>query len=481
VVESGDLSGSTVGEYLLVRRIGRGGMGLVYEGVQPVIGKKVAVKFLLPELSADERLVRQFVAEARLVNAIAHRGIVDVFSFGTFSGMQYFVMEFLEGRPFDAVVADEAPLSEARVVQYLAQMLDALGAAHRAGVIHRDVKSSNVFLVEHPGERPYVKLLDFGIAKSSADPVTVPTSLVVGTPEYIAPEQAQGLALGPCTDLYSAGCVAFELLTGQLPHEGHNPLETMFKHVTDPTPRVSARRPVSADLDELIYSLMAKDPESRPSSASDALEKLAQTGAAQEAAAVKTTVDLPAPVAITQARTLSPTWPKLLVRQPLVRPPRGRLAMGLALLAGLLAGLYLFAPTAPQSEPSPPSPQPQPKPPHEDPPATHSSYDDAVLPDEPSDPELAVRRSARHLPTQLASVELHRGRVGAAPSFEAIDAHLSAIHLVLARKEMARGERLDVLRMLLETAERRRVSATTEAQREEIGASLDDLDRLLGR
>ncbi|MFT3841622.1 MAG: serine/threonine-protein kinase [Myxococcaceae bacterium] len=489
-VELPDLAGKTVGEYLLVRRIGRGGMGLVYEGVQPVIGKKVAVKFLLPELSADERLVRQFVTEARLVNAIAHRGIVDIFSFGHFEGMQYFVMEYLEGRAFDALVCDEAPLSESLTVQYLAQMIDALGAAHRAGVIHRDVKSSNVFLVEHAGERPYVKLLDFGIAKSGADataPVEVPLisrqSLVVGTPEYIAPEQAQGLALGPWTDLYSAGCVAFELLTGRLPHQGKNPFETMFKHVTDPTPRVSQFRPVTEDLDDFIYALMAKNPAERPASAAEALERLAKTTVALEAAAVHATVELPAVTgAITVAANLSPTWPKLLMRPPPPRAPRSRLAMGLALVAGLLAGLYLFAPAKPQSEAAPPPPAPEPK---EEPAApSSSSFDDPVFPDEPSDPELAsnsAARLARKAVAEKISVELPRDRVLANPSEQALDTHLAAIHLKLARKETSRGERLDVVRMLLETAERRRVAATTGAQRREIGATLDDIDRLLAR
>src|SRR5262249_30668748 len=151
------------------------------------------------------------------------------------NGTQYFVMEYLEGRPFDQVIAKEAPMHPALVIRYLEEILDALRAAHEAGVIHRDIKPSTIFLVETGSTRPYINLLDFVIAKTNA-PKTGSTpqtrqSVVIGTPEYIAPEQAQGKAISAATDLYAIGCMAFELLTGKLPFRGENPLDTMFKHV----------------------------------------------------------------------------------------------------------------------------------------------------------------------------------------------------------------------------------------------------------
>ncbi len=251
----GDLTGRKIGDYEMVARIGIGGMGVVYEGRHPLIGKRVAVKFLLPSLSKDTELVGRFISEARAVNAIGHRGIVDIFNFGMMDdGTQYFVMEFLEGRPFDQVIAKEAPMHPVLAMRYLEEILDALAAAHDAGVIHRDIKPSNIFLVESVRARPYIKLLDFGIAKTNSPKVrsTPQTreSVVIGTPEYIAPEQAQGRAVSAATDLYAVGCMAFELLTGKLPFRGENPLDTMFKHVVDPTPHVKTFMPgVPADLD----------------------------------------------------------------------------------------------------------------------------------------------------------------------------------------------------------------------------------------
>ncbi len=197
-------------------------MGVVYEGIQPVIGKRVAVKVLQAQLVDDEETVARFLAEARAVNAIRHRGIIDIFSFGQLdNGVHYFVMEFLDGEPFDSIIASRAPLPYADVIEWAVEVLDALDAAHAERVIHRDIKPSNLFLVNTRRGRPYVKLLDFGIAKlqeGSGVPVTR-AQLVLGTPEYMAPEQARGQAITPATDVYAFGCVLFEMLTGQVVFE----------------------------------------------------------------------------------------------------------------------------------------------------------------------------------------------------------------------------------------------------------------------
>ena len=268
-----DLSGRVIGEYEIVARVGVGGMGEVYEGRHPLIGKRVAVKVLLPSLSNEQELVERFLSEARAVNEIRHRGIVDIFSFGQLpEGSRYFVMEFLEGEAFDKIIKKRAPLPMGETLGWADEMLDALEAAHSAGIIHRDIKPSNLFLVNTGRGRPYVKLLDFGIAKlgaiaGEATPQTR-ASVILGTPDYISPEQARGKPISPQTDLYALGCVLFEMLTGERVFRGENTLQTMWMHVEDRPPVPSSIRPdIPPALDEVILWALEKDAANRPPSA----------------------------------------------------------------------------------------------------------------------------------------------------------------------------------------------------------------------
>ncbi|MBM7119337.1 serine/threonine-protein kinase [Archangium primigenium] len=266
------LVGLKVGEYELGQRIGVGGMGLVYDGIQPLIGKRVAVKVLRPELAAAEEQVARLLAEARAVNAIRHRGIVDIFGFGQVpDGRQYIIMEFLEGVALDAHLAERGRLAVHEVLDILDEVLSALGAAHGAGVVHRDLKPSNVFLVRQPDGSRYVKLLDFGLAKMglpAGRTAQTRTDMVVGTPEYMAPEQARGQPVGPMTDLYSLGVVAFEMITGRLPFTGSSPVDLLMKHVDAKPPRPSEFLPgLPAALDAFILQMLTKDPEARPGAA----------------------------------------------------------------------------------------------------------------------------------------------------------------------------------------------------------------------
>jgi serine/threonine-protein kinase len=272
-----DLSGKKIGEYEIASRIGVGGMGEVYEGRQPLIGKRVAVKVLLPSLSKEKELVDRFLAEARAVNEIRHRGIVDIFSFGQLpEGSHYFVMEFLEGTAFDKLLTQRGPLPIAEALSYLEEVLDALDAAHAAGIVHRDIKPSNIFLVHTGRGRPYVKLLDFGIAKlgalnqgSDSAPQTR-ASTILGTPDYISPEQARGRSISPATDLYALGVVLFEMVTGRRPFQAENALQTMWMHVEEKPPIPSSLRPeIPPSLDELILWALEKDPANRPASATE--------------------------------------------------------------------------------------------------------------------------------------------------------------------------------------------------------------------
>ncbi|NVJ28479.1 MULTISPECIES: serine/threonine-protein kinase [Myxococcus] len=272
------LIGLKLGEYELRARIGVGGMGLVYEGIQPLIGKRVAVKVLRPELAHSNEQVERLLAEARAVNAIRHRGIIDIFGFGQVpDGRQYIVMEYLDGQPLDAVLSEKNRLPVLEALPILDEVLAALASAHGAGVVHRDLKPSNIFLVRQPDGSRYVKVLDFGLAKRGQGPTgrtaQTRTDMVVGTPEYMAPEQARGQEVGPMTDLYALGVVTFEMVTGRLPFVGSSPVDLLMKHVEARPPRPSEFvSDLPPALDAFILQMLTKDPETRPNSA-DALRQ----------------------------------------------------------------------------------------------------------------------------------------------------------------------------------------------------------------
>ncbi|WP_158502299.1 serine/threonine-protein kinase [Vitiosangium sp. GDMCC 1.1324] len=271
------LVGHQIGEYVVRRRIGSGGMGVVYEGEHPVIGRKVAIKFIRPDSSGGVRS-RELVGEARAASAIRHRGIIDIFGFGTLPGIgQYLVMEFLNGRPLDEVIMDRAPIPPAEVIRFAIEMLGALAAAHAVGVIHRDLKPGNIFVVLESSGSENVKVLDFGLAKQGATPNgSTPQSsenMVVGTPEYMAPEQACGQEVSPRTDLYAVGIILFEMLTGRLPFRGDSPMQTAIMQVQTPPPAPSSFVDgLPSELNALVLRLLAKEPERRPASA-EAVER----------------------------------------------------------------------------------------------------------------------------------------------------------------------------------------------------------------
>ncbi|QRN95813.1 protein kinase [Archangium violaceum] len=266
------LVGQRIGEYVVRRRIGSGGMGVVYEGEHPVIGRKVAIKIIRPDSSEGVRS-RELVGEARAAGAIRHRGIIDIFGFGTLPGIgQYLVMEYLNGRPLDEVILDRAPMPPAEVIRLMLEVLGALAAAHAEGVIHRDLKPGNIFVVLESNGSEYVKVLDFGLAKQGAAPNSATpqtrASMIVGTPEYMAPEQACGQPVSPRTDLYAVGIIMFEMLTGRLPFRGDSPMQVAIMQVQAQPPAPSSLVDgLPAELDALILRMLAKDADQRPVSA----------------------------------------------------------------------------------------------------------------------------------------------------------------------------------------------------------------------
>ncbi|MCG5053914.1 MAG: protein kinase [Myxococcales bacterium] len=223
------------GRYEIIRRIGEGGMGAVYEARHTVIGKRVAVKVLLERLVEKRELVARLLKEARLASAIGHENIVDVTDYGTTEDARSFVvMEYLEGEPLSALLAREAPLPVERCLHIIKQVASALGAAHDKGIVHRDIKPENIYLVRRSDE-DFVKVVDFGVSKAvrSADegPETLRltrTGILLGTPLYMSPEQARGEEdIDARADVWAVGVVFYECLTGEVPFRANNYLQVI--------------------------------------------------------------------------------------------------------------------------------------------------------------------------------------------------------------------------------------------------------------
>jgi serine/threonine protein kinase len=261
--------GTIVGEYRVEGKLGEGGMAVVYSAVHPLIGKKAAIKVMSPVLSADAGAVARFALEARSVNRIGHPNIVDVFSFGRLpDGRSYFVMEWLQGETlYERLWKQHGPLPLNDVINILDQICDALEATHEKGIIHRDLKPANVFLCPVRGRQDLVKLLDFGVAKlAHSEMQTRWTSAgsVVGTPDYISPEQARGRDVDGSTDLYSLGVMAYEMVLGRQPFISDNPADAIQMHLCASPPRPSILwKQIPPRLETLLLKLLAKDASER--------------------------------------------------------------------------------------------------------------------------------------------------------------------------------------------------------------------------
>ncbi len=274
------MRGTKVGNYSVTSELGEGGMGKVYVAEHGLMEKRAAIKVLLPEYSKNDELVTRFFNEARAASRVSHPGIVDIYDFGYLDdGSAYIVMELLEGEPLKAVLDREAPLAPERVARLGGQIADALAAAHATGIIHRDLKPDNVFLVADTavagGER--AKLLDFGIAKLGGDnsvSLKTRTGALMGTPTYMSPEQCRGSAeLDWRSDIYSAGCIMFEMTAGRPPFTEGGLGELLAAHMMQEPPRVTEFSPTAPDeLASTIAWMLAKDPADRPQSMREVVE-----------------------------------------------------------------------------------------------------------------------------------------------------------------------------------------------------------------
>jgi serine/threonine-protein kinase len=271
------LIGRTIGNYVIRGRLGEGGMGVLYVAEHPRIGRKVAIKTLRPQYSENPAVVRRFFHEAKAAHEIRNPHIVDIIDFGELEdGTSYITMELLEGRSLQQAVTGERVMGPGRALHIIDGVLEALVGAHAAGIVHRDLKPDNVFLVKHGADRDFVKVLDFGIAKLTADNMSsdahrTGTGMLLGTPAYMSPEQCKGRSdLDARSDLYSVGCILYRLVCGQLPFNASAPGEFIVHHVTTPpTPPRELVPSLSPAIDAMIVKALEKDRERRFASAEE--------------------------------------------------------------------------------------------------------------------------------------------------------------------------------------------------------------------
>jgi serine/threonine protein kinase/beta-lactam-binding protein with PASTA domain len=251
--------------YVIKRKLGSGGMADVYLAEDQELGRRVALKLLDERHASDEQFVERFRREAQSAAGLNHPSIVSIFDRGQAEGTYYIAMEYLDGRTLKELLIRNGPTPPAIAIDYARQILGALSFAHRNGIVHRDIKPHNIIV--RPDGR--LKVTDFGIARSGASQMTEAGS-IVGTAQYLSPEQARGAPVDPRSDLYSLGIVLYEMLTGKVPFTGDTPVEIAMKHLSQvPEPPSTLRPEVPHDLDAVVMRALAKDPDQRYGSAEE--------------------------------------------------------------------------------------------------------------------------------------------------------------------------------------------------------------------
>jgi len=357
------LIGQTLaGRYRILRKIGEGGMGIVYEAEHVLIEKRVGLKVLREDFSSRPDVVERFRQEAKSASKIGHEHIIDISDFGeTPQGASYFVMELLTGRDLAEELEKNGTLSPRRTVNLMLQCARALEAAHQKGIVHRDMKPENIFLVERGGE-DFVKIVDFGIAKMSEIETAgqpgrklTKTGMIFGTPEYMSPEQAGGKKLDHRVDIYAMGIIMYELLTGRVPFMGDTFMGILTKHMFEtplPILQMNPNAQVSPELDRIVFKALSKHPETRYQS----MAELAQDLTAVLSHTASTNASLaPPPGTVTHHGYLNESVheearvPRLVAPTPVAEFPHVASAptpSGKGLWLGLLAGGTVVAAAA---------------------------------------------------------------------------------------------------------------------------------------
>ncbi|MGH3025003.1 MAG: Stk1 family PASTA domain-containing Ser/Thr kinase, partial [Gaiellaceae bacterium] len=342
--------------YVIKRKLGSGGMADVYLAEDQELGRRVALKLLDDRHASDEQFVERFRREAQSAAGLNHPNIVSIFDRGRAEGTYYIAMEYLDGRTLKELLVRNGPTPIPIAIDYARQILGALSFAHRNGIVHRDIKPHNIIV----GGDGRLKVTDFGIARSGTSQMTEAGS-IVGTAQYLSPEQARGAPVDPRSDLYSLGIVLYEMLTGKVPFTGDTPVEIAMKHLSQvPSPPSELREGVPHDLDAVVMRALAKDPDQRYGSAEEMDADLARV--ARGVAVSRETEDAmtqvlsgagvtAAQTMVTRPRAVAPPAPPV-YRPPTPyydyeEPPPGRsvwpwlLALGLIIAAGV-GGWFLY-------------------------------------------------------------------------------------------------------------------------------------------
>jgi protein kinase-like protein len=353
--------GSAFAGYRIVSVIDRGGMGVVYKAIDVDLERTVALKIIAPEHTQDTTAVARFKAEARLAASLEHPNIVPVHRGGEENGVLYLAMRFVPGTNLRHVV-DRGPMSLPRIARIMTDIADALDAAHALGLVHRDVKPANILVSGRP-DHEHVYLTDFGLTKrlGSAGALTR-TGSWVGTPDYVAPEQIQGRAVDCRADIYSLGCVLYEMLTGHVAYPKDTDVAKLWAHVSDPPPMPSTERPeLVPAFDETLARATAKDPADRYESAGDMATAVRHAVAEQEArrrqdAAQPTELEAGAPVAVVPAATPPRGGAPTPSREAWLRRHRGAaIAAGIAVCAAVAAAVIVLTNSSETPSSKPPT------------------------------------------------------------------------------------------------------------------------------
>ena len=295
-----DLTGTRLGQYEVVERLGGGGMAVVYRAVQQPLGREVALKALSSELFQDDGFVKRFETEAKTLAKLDHPNILPIYDFELNEGVAYLTMPLIRGGTLRDIL-NRGPLDTLTAWRYLREIGDGLQHAHDAGIVHRDLKPTNVLI--HADGR--AMLADFGLARGAGQPTHLTTiGLAIGTPGYMAPEQVMGHDVDMRADIYAMGVLTFEMLTGRLPFIGSNRMEVAYSTVNAPIPSaVKLNAALPDEIDQLLAKVLAKDPATRPQTVRDLLAQMARLPQRRQPAAAQVAVPAPGPVGAVPAVT----------------------------------------------------------------------------------------------------------------------------------------------------------------------------------